>query len=445
MFRFGHVSDSHVRPDDGGRSRVIVEHLSAVASEAAAFVVHTGDLMDEPSDWAARAFRTLVSALDVPLYVVPGNHDVYNPTMGGLEAPWWARLSVGSRWEEQYRTWFGPSWYGFSHDGTRFLAVNTLVINSGLPEEEAQWRWLEAALAGCADRGERSVIFTHLPLFVRHPYEELDARDFRNRYLVVAPPGRDRLLELIRRHRVLAVINGHMHVARDTVYRWPEEFSTHFVTTGSSGCASAMAIEHFRLPVEPSDGLGFHIHCVDGDRFCSEYYRYVPDVGGRWRLGPWWVSRVPQGKEPPRQDRLEWNDPGYRPTVPTWQAGNGPVDVGDSTAAGLASYYVQHFAAESDGAGPTIELSTRDSATVYLNGLVQYDLAALSEVPDPWRSAGGTYTIDGPGLSLPLRGRCVRKGTNVLAIRLGGERAGTAEIGFGGEPDMLGEYPTCNS
>lgn len=444
MFRFAHVSDSHVRPDDGARSRVFVEHLRAAASQEADFVIHTGDLMDEPSEWAARAFRTLVSGLAVPLHPVPGNHDVYNPPMADLEAPWWARLSVDSKLEGQYRGWFGPSWYGFSHEGTRFLALNSLVINSGLPEEGAQWNWMEAELDGAAERGEVIVIFTHLPLFARHPDEQLDATDFRNRYLVVAPPGRDRLLELICRHRVLAVLSGHIHVPRQVTHTWPGDFTTHFVGTGSSGCLSPMAVEHFDLPVEPEEGLGFHTHYIDGGRFSSEYHRYVPAPGGRWHLGASWSLHLPSGQEPPLQEGLTWKDPGYRPTVPPWEVRSAPKDLDYRPASGLVGFYIQEFEAQSRGVALTLELATRDAGAVYLNGVLQYAVAAMSERPGRWRSAGGTYAIDGPSLSLPLTTRSIRKGINVLAIRLDGAVGGKTEVALRRQRDAM-EVSPCVS
>ena len=164
LFKFAHLSDSHIRPDAPGQSQVFVDHLAQIEAGDYAFVIHTGDLMEEPSAWAARAFRTMASTLSIPIYAVPGNHDVYNPHFGEVEAPWWARLAVDSRLEAQYRTWFGPNWYAFSYQGVGFVAFDSLIVNSGLPEEAAQWGWLEGTLAELAARKpDHLVLFTHLP------------------------------------------------------------------------------------------------------------------------------------------------------------------------------------------------------------------------------------------------------------------------------------------
>ena len=84
--RFAQISDTHIRPDAIERSQVFVDHLAEIQAGGYDFVIHTGDLMDEPSAWAARAFKAIISQLRVPIYFVPGNHDVYNPPMGEIEA-----------------------------------------------------------------------------------------------------------------------------------------------------------------------------------------------------------------------------------------------------------------------------------------------------------------------------------------------------------------------
>ena len=245
--RFAQISDTHVRPDAVERGLVLADHLAEIQAGGYDFVIHTGDLMDEPSAWAARAFRAMVSRLQIPVYFVPGNHDVYNPPMGEIEAPWWARLEVDSDTERQYRDWFGPSWHIVGCRGVHLVGFDSLIINSGLPEEAEQWIWLEETLRSLGGRGEQIVLFTHLPLFIRQPDEELDAADFANRDLVIAPPGRDRLLDLIRQHRVTAVLSGHIHVPWARSHTWPEGFTTRFVSTGTSGKPSGKAIEQFDL------------------------------------------------------------------------------------------------------------------------------------------------------------------------------------------------------
>jgi 3',5'-cyclic AMP phosphodiesterase CpdA len=432
-FRFAHLSDTHILPDAADRSQLFADQMAEIGAGDYAFAIHTGDLMEEPSAWAARAFRTMASMLRIPVYLVPGNHDVYNPHLGEIEAPWWAKLAVDSDMIAQYRAWFGPNWYTFSHQGTHLVAVDSLIINSGLPEEREQWTWLEQTLASiAARRPQHLILFTHLMLFVRDPYEHLDPTDFRNGYLVIAPPGRDRLLDLVRRHRVNAVLTGHAHAPWEVSHTWPEGFTTRFVTTGSSGCTSPLAIEHFDLPLTPVQGLGFHEHQVDEGGLTSRYCQHSPTpVEGRWCLGQAWATHCPGGGVPTPQDGVDWYAVEYRPTASEWRVSDPASPLPFARSRETACFVRQTFEAEESAAAIYLELRAEGAVEIYLNGERLYSLEALGSRPPAWRSAGGTYTIDSPLLSLGLSQRLVRRGRNVVALRFEGGEAGLGEAHIG--------------
>ena len=427
--RFAHVSDSHLRPDAIGPSQVFIDHLAEIRASGCDFVIHTGDLMEEPSSWAARTYLALVSHLQVPVYSVPGNHDVYNPHLGDLEAPWWAKLAVGSETEKRYREWFGPSWHTFSYRGSHFVALNSLIINSGLPEEVAQWAWLEERLADiAASEPEHLLLVTHMPLFIRHPYEDLDATDFRNRYLLIAPPGRDRLLHLIRRYHVTAVLCGHLHVPWEMTHSWPEGFSTRFVAAGASGVTSPMAIEQFDLPLRAAEGLGYYEHRLDDAGLTSQYRQHSSDaIRGRWKLGRTWEARCLDDGVPALQDGRRWYETGYHPSAPEWQELSPIPQRPFGSSTGMAYYMRQLFEADTDSAALYLELLSDKSVDIYLNGELLYSLSPLWQRPPQWCSAGGAYSIDSPLICLGLNQRLVRQGENVIAIRVGGERIQSAE------------------
>jgi len=431
--RFAQISDTHVRPAAIDRSQRFADILAEIQAGGYDFVIHTGDLMDEPSAWAARAFKAITSRLQVPIYFVPGNHDVYNPSMGEvgeIEAPWWARLEVDSSLEEQYRGWFGPAWHTSSCKGLHLLGVDSLIINSGLPEEAEQWAWLEDTLAEITSRQPAQIVlFTHLPLFIRQPDEALDAADFANRYLVIAPPGRDRLLSLIRRHRVMAVLAGHIHAPWERSHIWPEGFTTQFVCTGSSSVPSAMAIEQFDLPLSAAEGLGYHEHWVTGNRLTSRYHRHASyPVEGRWTLESAWTSYCEKGQEPSEQQELPWYDIAYAPSTPAWQESVPTIRFPLGRKDGETCYVRQAFEAEEETAALYLELLAERAVEVYLNGELLCKLDALDERPQVWWSAGKTYSIDSPVLHLGLNQQLVRKGQNVLALRVHGEAAAGREI-----------------
>jgi hypothetical protein len=427
--RFAQISDTHIRPDGIERCQVFVDHLAEIQASGYDFVIHTGDLMDEPSAWAARAFRALVSPLRAPIYFVPGNHDVYNPHLGETEAPWWAKLEVDSHLEAQFRGWFGPTWHTFSCRGVHLVGIDSLIVNSGLAEEAEQWAWLEDTLEGLGRRGETIILFTHLPLFIRQPDEKLDSADFANRYLLIAPPGRDRLLDLVRKHHVAAVLSGHLHAPWHRAYTWPEGFTTQFVCTGSSGMTSRMAIDQFDLPLNQAEGLGYHEHWMTEDGLTSRYHRHRHTPGmGRWFLGQVWKARCRRDRTLPPQDGLQWQDVGYRPQAPGWQE-VAPVSrfvIEDSSEETV--HVRQAFEVESETVSLYLELLTEREVEIYLNGELIYQLDALSERPQAWHSAGGTYSIEGPLLQLGLNQRLVRRGQNMLALQVRGQTAGRSLI-----------------
>jgi 3',5'-cyclic AMP phosphodiesterase CpdA len=423
-FKFAHLSDSHLRPDVIGTQPVFVDHLAKIQASDCDFVIHTGDLMDEPSAWAARAFQVVTSHLQVPVHAIPGNHDVYNPHLGEIPAPWWAKLEVNSNLEAQYRDWIGPSWYTFEHEGACFVALDSLIINSGLPEEEAQWQWLEETLVTLSARGPQQIfMFTHLPLFIHHPYERLDLTDYRNRYLVIAPPGRDRLFDLIRHHEVSAVFSGHAHVPWEKSHSWPEGFTTRFVTTGSSGPTSPMAIDQFDLPFTPAQGLGYYEHAVDSDGLASRFLPYLPEPDlGPWELGPTWTTHCPPGQIPAPRRGLQWYELGFNPPVPEWEKSS-PVSPFSLNAGEATCYVRQPFIVEGKAVAMYLRVCSARAVEISLNGEPLYSITALQNRQEAWQSAGGRYIIDNPAVCLALNQRLVCRGENVITLRVHGEQA----------------------
>ncbi|MFC2031349.1 metallophosphoesterase family protein, partial [Chloroflexota bacterium] len=310
-------------------------------------------------------------------------------------------------------------------------------INSGLPEEGAQWAWLEETLAEIAGgQPEQLFLFTHLPLFIRDPYERLDQTDYRNRYLVIAPPGRDRLLDLVRRCHVSAVFTGHAHVPWEMVHEWPEGFTTRFITTGSSGPTSAMAVDHFDLPLNPDLGLGYHEHRVSDDGLSSRFHPHIPPSQDcPWELGQAWTTCRAGDRTPDPQGTQAWYEMEYVPSQEDWrQSPWGSVSepafsMPITCQEGMARFVRQTFVAEGESAGISLELLSEGAVEVYLNGELHSTVGALGQRPPTWESAGGTYTIDSPALTLGLSQDLVRQGENVIALRIAGDGA-SSEAGY---------------
>ena len=129
-----------------------------------------------------------------------------------------------------------------------FVAFNSQLLNSALPEARTQWDWLAAELERLHTMQLAHIILlTHMPLFVHVPDERLDWNYWRNSYLVIGPPGRDYVLESIPKYGVTGYLCGHWHYPLQQTLHWTEGHTTSFVTCDAAGPAS-MAQQQFNLP-----------------------------------------------------------------------------------------------------------------------------------------------------------------------------------------------------
>jgi 3',5'-cyclic AMP phosphodiesterase CpdA len=162
-----------------------------------AFVVVTGDLVNKPADAQQLAeYKRIAAKLDraIPLYSVPGNHDVENtPSAASLKA---------------YRQNIGPDYYTFHSGGLEGIVLNSSLIQhpEGVPEEtERQQRWLELELVKARDAAVRwVVVFQHIPFFLHAP-------DEADQYFNIPVTQRSRYLDLLQRSGVRYAFAGHLH------------------------------------------------------------------------------------------------------------------------------------------------------------------------------------------------------------------------------------------
>ena len=214
LMRFAVVADSHLNPADAGntspwqtnhlanpRNEVVVTAINKIAP---AFTVHVGDVVhplphSSDYDGAADFANALYRGLDAPFYIAPGNHDIGDKHLPGNPA---ACISDGSCLK--YEQHFGVQWQAFLRDGVCFVIINACLLGSGLPQEEAQWQFLQSRFAEAAAAGRRIFLFTHYPPYVTQPDEE-------NHYDNIDSGPRQRLLDLTARYGVEALFAGHVH------------------------------------------------------------------------------------------------------------------------------------------------------------------------------------------------------------------------------------------
>ena len=214
LFSFAVVADTHINQDEtlssspyetnrlaNARARQVFLDIAAMAPQPR-FVIHLGDIVNPvpslPSfAQAADHFKDIIKPVQVPVHVLPGNHDV-----GDKRIEWMPADQVCDAFIDTYRRTFGPDYFSLSEDGLRFILINSLLINSGLDDESRQKAWLENELEQAA--GQRVFLFMHYPPYI---YSRTEKGNYDN----LDEPGRGWLLSLMERPNVEAVFAGHVH------------------------------------------------------------------------------------------------------------------------------------------------------------------------------------------------------------------------------------------
>jgi 3',5'-cyclic AMP phosphodiesterase CpdA len=198
--RIVQISDTHLSHLGGIPTRNLQRLITFINEELRPdLVVHSGDVLILDPDSAAdrRAARDLLGGITAPVRVVPGNHDVGEPG----DRPW-GGLGVTSARVAAFTGVFGPGHWLETVGGYAVIGLSSEIMSSGLPEEQAQWDWLETVPEQAGDRPV--LVFCHKPVWPSQPGPQENA---------VAIPGaeRYRLLRILAGLDVKIFGNGHLH------------------------------------------------------------------------------------------------------------------------------------------------------------------------------------------------------------------------------------------
>lgn len=205
MILIAQISDLHLRPrglpalgfvDTNALARRAVATLLALRPQPAAVLV-TGDVADtgDPREYAMA--REILSALPMPVYAIPGNHDRREAMRQGLTETGWIG-PAGS----------GPINYAADIGPLRLVCLDSLV--DGRPHGElgaATLAWLDETLAAAPDRP--TLLALHHPPF-RTGLGHMDSILLRN--------GDDLAAVVARHPQVGRVVCGHVHRAITTAF-----------------------------------------------------------------------------------------------------------------------------------------------------------------------------------------------------------------------------------
>jgi 3',5'-cyclic AMP phosphodiesterase CpdA len=229
-FRFVHFTDIHIQPELRAAEHT-ARCVEAINGTGADFAIAGGDLVfdanlvDRSRATALVAlYQRTTSKLRMPVYNVIGNHDLFGIGDRGRVGSQPAQ-QAGRDWESE----FGLRTRAFSYCGWHIVTLNSIeALPSGGyrgwmgPE---QLSWLRDTLARLP-AGAPVVAVTHIPLVTAF-LQYGDLRDSNPDNALVVENART-VVDLLLKHNVKAVLQGHTHICEKVEYK-----GCQFVTTGA--------------------------------------------------------------------------------------------------------------------------------------------------------------------------------------------------------------------
>jgi len=193
-FTFVQLSDSHIgfnKPPNADARATFREAIAKVKALPVQpdFIIHTGDVSQLSRDEEFDDAEQMLKAAGLPVFFVPGEHDMLDPDGGKAFLD---RFGKGSK---------GAGWYSFDHRGVHFVAlVNVADLKpGGMGNLGAdQLKWLAADLAG-RPSSTPIVVFAHIPLWTVYAEWGWGTDDA------------EQALKLLARFGSVTVLNGHIH------------------------------------------------------------------------------------------------------------------------------------------------------------------------------------------------------------------------------------------
>ena len=193
-FTFVQLSDSHIgfnKPPNADARATFREAIAKVKALPVQpdFIIHTGDVSQLSRDDEFDDAEQILKETGLPVFVVPGEHDMLDPDAGKAVLN---RFGKGSK---------GAGWYSFDHRGVHFVAmVNVADLKPGGMGNfgAEQLKWLKADLAGRSS-STPIVVFAHMPLWTVYADWGWGTDDAAE------------ALKLLARFGSVTILNGHIH------------------------------------------------------------------------------------------------------------------------------------------------------------------------------------------------------------------------------------------
>jgi 3',5'-cyclic AMP phosphodiesterase CpdA len=209
--KFVQITDAHISTGSEYSQKVLKSAIADINSQPEiAFVVFTGDNINNPTEDNLRTFISIIKKLKVPYYIALGNHDVYkNKKMSKIR--YFEILREGNPFYRQK-----TANYKFSKNGFLFLVVDG--AKEVIPGSIGYYRkdtlnWVDQTLS--KNEKQNAIIFQHFP--VEYPDGVENKLKTHRTYKV------EEYQNMLSKHdNVLAVLSGHFHTngenMKDGVY-----------------------------------------------------------------------------------------------------------------------------------------------------------------------------------------------------------------------------------
>jgi outer membrane protein assembly factor BamB/predicted phosphodiesterase len=176
-FRFAFISDTHIVSPNGGAEEDLRRTVADINSmKNIAFVVITGDITELGTNQQLKLAKQILDSLQIPYYIIPGNHDTGWSESGGLG----------------FTTSFGSDNFFFKYHGIYFIGCASgpyVRMSDGHVPRDAM-NWMKAKL-NTIKKEERIIFLNHYPLDngLDNWYEVIDLLKTKNTILALCGHG----------------------------------------------------------------------------------------------------------------------------------------------------------------------------------------------------------------------------------------------------------------
>lgn len=207
VIKFVQVTDSHFIAKNEYRKEVLQGTVNSINKEKdISFVVFTGDNLDSPKEEYLPDFVKIINKLNVPYYIVIGNHDVFK--QNGLSKAHYLEIIKDYNYFYKYKK---PN-YVFKQNGFVFIVLDgakEVIPGSNGFYKDKTLSWLDKQLKKY--KNDPVIIFQHFPIIMTKE---------RPTHTVYQ---KEKYLDILDKHdNVISIIAGHLHsndeVMRNGVY-----------------------------------------------------------------------------------------------------------------------------------------------------------------------------------------------------------------------------------